>query len=162
MNGLGGWLCLGGPDQLIDALERLSTAGLIDPPVLLDRTVDLAGCFDLSHDWAGRIPSVHQHRSEPKALLMAEIPQHLLQVIELALAVHNRIIDPVANDPELTGHRVHVEAGQHASIAAPLSIGARPRRFWKTSCSARCRRRSQSRLETGRSRLGRYPRQDVE
>jgi hypothetical protein len=57
-----------------------------------------------------------------------KIGQHLMEVIDLRLAVGVRVVDAVVDNPELVGFGIDVDAGDDpdasdhiASVAAPLT-----------------------------------------
>ena len=84
---------------------RASGAGVIDLPVGFQRTVvDLAEGLDEQHQILGRIPTVHQHRLEGQALLVNHIGQHLMDMVELGLAIAVRVVEAEVDEPELANN----------------------------------------------------------
>src|SRR5215210_8447444 len=81
---------------------------------------------DEKHRVFGGVPGVHQHRPKRQPPML-DATQHLLDMIELALAISVRVEDPVVDYPETLRFWVHVDARDypyttnHALlVAAPL------------------------------------------
>jgi hypothetical protein len=119
------------PTECNNAPVRLLPTAIIHQAITLERTIEglaLADTHsgDLEHDLFGSVPGVHQHRLERQLAVLNHL-QHLLYMIQFALAVSIRVKDAIVNHPELLAMRVDVHTRDQADtsdhtlfIAAPL------------------------------------------
>lgn len=109
-------LLMSRPLQSVKALIGLLPVGFIDQPISLERAIiELAQIFNVHHQLALGIPSVHQHASERKLLVGVGIVQHLADMIQLAFAIPIGVINPVVDDPEFVRVGIDINAGHHAN-----------------------------------------------
>ena len=86
------------PRQRIHPPVRLLAAGIIHLAVIFERTVVVfLQRLNEPHHGFGRIPRVHQYGLEGQCLLIDDVAQHLTYMIEFAMAITVRVVNPVVN-----------------------------------------------------------------
>ena len=80
---------------------------------------------NLEHQVFGGIPTVHQNRAK-RNLAHAKSLKHLGHMIELALAVALRIIQPIVQNPKAPTTRMDVKARDQADAVDDLVLVAAP------------------------------------
>ena len=104
------------PGQPIHALvARLVGAGIHLTIVFERAVVDLVEMLDMQHQLTFGIPAIHQYASKRQAFVVQGIVQHLPDMIQFALAIPLRVVNPVVNDPELIRFRVDVDTRHHSN-----------------------------------------------
>jgi hypothetical protein len=104
-----------GPRQLIDAAIGCFAAGIVDLTVVLERAVvNLAEEVDEQHQILGRVPGIHEDRMKRQLLVLHDLREHVLHVVELALAVPVGIANAVIDHPVLARLGIDVHAVDQA------------------------------------------------
>src|ERR1043165_2117865 len=116
------------PTQLLNASVWLCSPTVVYQSVGFERAVEnLTHSGDLHHHLFSSVPGVHQHRLQRELSVLSH-REHLLYMIQLALAVAVRVEDTVVNHPKLLRLRIDIHAcnqsyaSDHAVlVAAPLT-----------------------------------------
>jgi len=88
--------------------------GAVDQAVALDRAVvELLERLNVEYEPLCGVPAIHQHGLEVQLLAVRQGAQHLLDMMELGLAVAVGVVDVVADDPELLSLGVDMDAVDH-------------------------------------------------
>ena len=104
----------GAPGERVHPVVVAPLAGLVDQPVALEgAVVEFLERLNVEHQPLRGVPAVHQHGLKGELLVMHQVVEHLLDVMELGLAVALGVVDAVVDDPELLGFGVDVDAVNH-------------------------------------------------
>src|SRR4030066_2568750 len=104
-----------GPFQRIHSAIGQSAARIIYLTIVFEWAVIylLQRFFNKEHHILRRIPAIHQHSIECNPLLVHTIGQHLMQMIQLRLAISIGIVDPIINNPKLVRRWVDIHTSHY-------------------------------------------------
>lgn len=114
------------PTERIDMPVSRCAARVIDQAIALQwAVIDLANRFDEQHQLLRRVPRIHEHGAASQLLVMDHIGQHIAHMIELGQAIVLRVVNPVIDDPVLSGIQIHIHTRHDAdAFDNPVLIAA--------------------------------------
>ena len=72
-----------------------------------------------------RVPRIHEHGAASPPLVMHHIGRHIAHMIQLGQAIALRVVNPVIDDPVLSGIRIHIHTRHHTdAFDNPVRIAA--------------------------------------